>query len=71
MRSESRFSVLSAAVLLFVQIAPVRSVTSYANDFIDPKLILGVDLPGVTVDAQETIISWADELAAEGPWCAW
>ena len=69
MRSTTRFSVLSAASLLLAQIAQVHSFTSYANDFLDPKKIVGVEFPNITIDAQETILEWASELAAEGPWC--
>ncbi|KAI0634347.1 chondroitin AC/alginate lyase [Trametes polyzona] len=66
-------AVLSAALsaslgVLFTQPLPVRSLTSYANDFVDPSLILGRDFSNVTVEAQATIFEWANELAKEGPW---
>ncbi|TBU38981.1 chondroitin AC/alginate lyase [Dichomitus squalens] len=64
----SSISLLAAAASLLTLSAPVLSFTSYANDFIDPKLILSKDFSNVTVDAQATILAWADELAAEGPW---
>ncbi len=49
--------------------APVLSFTSYANEFVDPDLILAKAFPNTTVEAQKTILEWAEELAAEGPWC--
>ncbi|KAI0752836.1 chondroitin AC/alginate lyase, partial [Daedaleopsis nitida] len=67
MRSGS-FSVLSAATLLLAQATRVRSSTSYANDFLDPNAILARDFSNITIDAQDTIIAWAEDLAAEGPW---
>ena len=44
--------------------------TSYDNDFIEPSYILGGNWNGTTVVAQESIVQWADWLAAQGPWCA-
>ena len=43
--------------------------TSYDNDFIEPSYILGKNWNGTTVVAQESIVQWADWLAAQGPWC--
>ena len=48
-----------------------HAYTSYANDFIDPKLILDKEFSNITVEAQETIVEWADVLAAMGPWSAY
>ena len=45
-------------------------VTSYDNDFIEPNYILGQNWNATTVVAQESIVQWADWLAAQGPWCA-
>ncbi|KDQ49492.1 hypothetical protein JAAARDRAFT_165561 [Jaapia argillacea MUCL 33604] len=46
----------------------VPAVTSYANDFVDPAYILEKSFPSSTHLANETIIQWAGELAAAGPW---
>ena len=63
-------STLSATALsVFILSTPVLSFTSYANDFIDPNIILSRDFSNVTAEAQETIMLWADQLAAKGPWC--
>jgi hypothetical protein len=42
----------------------------YDNDFIEPSYILGKNWNATTVVAQESIVQWADWLAAQGPWCA-
>ncbi len=42
---------------------------SYDNDFIEPSYILGKNWNATTTVAQESIIQWADWLAAQGPWC--
>jgi hypothetical protein len=42
--------------------------TSYDNDFIEPSYILGKNWNATTVVAQESIVQWADWLAAQGPW---
>ncbi|TCD62512.1 hypothetical protein EIP91_006786 [Steccherinum ochraceum] len=46
----------------------VHSFYSYANDFVDPKFILAKNFSNTTVVAQQTILQWADEVAAKGPW---
>jgi hypothetical protein len=43
--------------------------SSYDNDFIEPSYILGKSWSNTTVVAQESIVQWADWLAAQGPWC--
>ncbi|KAI1792432.1 chondroitin AC/alginate lyase [Ganoderma leucocontextum] len=53
---------------LLVLSTPVLSFTSYANEFVDPNLILAKKFPNITIEAQETIFEWAEELAATGPW---
>ncbi|RPD61570.1 chondroitin AC/alginate lyase [Lentinus tigrinus ALCF2SS1-7] len=73
MRPGTSFSftaVLSVASLLLSQLAPVHAVTvtNYANDFIDPQYVLSKDFSNITVEAQDTIISWAQTMAAQGPW---
>ena len=42
---------------------------SYYNDFIEPSYILGKNWSTTTVVAQQSIMQWADWLAAQGPWC--
>jgi hypothetical protein len=44
------------------------AATSYANVFVDPDFIVARQFPNNTLAAQQTIVSWAQELAAEGPW---
>ena len=41
---------------------------AYANDFISPDDILTKNLGDHTASAQESIVEWAKNLAAEGPW---
>ena len=48
--------------------AAVHSLTSYANDFVDPDYIAGKNFPTNTVIAQKIIVQWADEYATLGPW---
>ena len=64
-------SLLRTALSFLALGAPVLSLTSYANEFVDPNLILAKNLRNTTVEAQKTILEWADELAASGPWCMW
>ena len=42
----------------------------YANDFVDPNVILNTPFTfgDNTYRAQETIVEWANSLAAGGPW---
>ncbi|KAI9507103.1 chondroitin AC/alginate lyase [Russula earlei] len=40
----------------------------YGNDFIEPSYILNKNWNTTTIVAQESIIQWADWLAAQGPW---
>lgn len=42
--------------------------SSYDNDFLEPSYILGKNWNPTTVVAQESIVQWADWLAAQGPW---
>lgn len=42
---------------------------SYDNDFIEPSYILDKNWNKTTIVAQESIVQWADWLAAQGPWC--
>lgn len=62
---------LARCVLLLVLGAfpiTVHSLTSYANDFIDPDYIVGRKFPPNTEIAQKTIVQWADQYATLGPW---
>jgi len=62
---------LARGVLLLVLGAlptTVHSLISYANDFVDPDYVVGKQFPANTVIAQKTIIQWANEYAALGPW---
>src|SRR6266404_3745807 len=43
--------------------------SSYDNDFVEPSYILGKNWNATTTVAQESIVQWADFLAAQGPWC--
>jgi hypothetical protein len=43
---------------------------SYANVFVDPNFIVARQFANNTLAAQQTIISWAQELAGQGPWSA-
>ncbi|KAH9903346.1 chondroitin AC/alginate lyase [Cubamyces lactineus] len=54
--------------VLFTQPLPAHSFTSYANDFVDPTYILGKKFGNTTTEAQATIVQWAQDLAAQGPW---
>jgi hypothetical protein len=41
----------------------------YDNDFLDPSYILAKNFNPSTAAAQQSIVEWADFLAAQGPWC--
>lgn len=61
--------------LLAITIAPTVVMAQgvlykdYDNDFVDPSYILAKNFDPSTAWAQETIVQWADYLAAQGPWC--
>ena len=58
--------VLLAACLYW---APaVHSFYSYDNDFIPPQYFLSKNWSNTTLEAQQTILAWAEETAAKGPW---
>ncbi len=67
-------ALLRAIVLSFLAVHSLADLnvgfSSYANDFIEPSYILGKNWSATTVVAQESIVQWADLLAAQGPWCA-
>ena len=50
---------------------PDEGFSPYDNDFIEPSYILGKHWNATTVVAQESIVQWADWLAAQGPWCTY
>jgi hypothetical protein len=61
-----------AFILLVLAVTPVVvtiGYTDYDNDFLDPAYILSGDFNISTAGAQQSIIEWADMLAAQGPWC--
>lgn len=71
MMSTHSKSNLACGALLFVLgtlTTAVHSLTSYANDFVDPDYIIGKQFPTNTVIAQKTIVQWADQYATLGPW---
>ncbi|KAI0782105.1 chondroitin AC/alginate lyase [Abortiporus biennis] len=52
-----------------LHLAPaVHSFYSYDNDFIDPQYILSKNWSTSTLQAQQTIIEWANEVSNMGPW---
>lgn len=64
-----RFTTLALSV---VALAPAVlgqiGVTSYANDFVNPDYVLAKNFNTDTAGAQQTIVQWANTLAAQGPW---
>jgi hypothetical protein len=62
-----------AIVLAFLAVRSLADLNvryiSYYNDFIEPSYILGKNWSSTTVVAQQSVIQWADWLAAQGPWC--
>jgi len=51
-----------------VVIPVVAGIVSYDNDFVDPTYILSKAFNTSTAASQQTIVDWADQLAAQGPW---
>ena len=64
---------LARGALLLILGLPttVHSLTSYANDFVDPNYIVGKKFPAHTAIAQKTIVQWANQYAVLGPWSMW
>jgi hypothetical protein len=64
---------LRTIVLSLLAIATLADLNvpfaSYDNDFIQPSYILSKNWNAKTIVAQESIVQWADWLAAQGPWC--
>lgn len=57
---------LAAMVATFV--APVLSMTSYANEFFTPEEILGSSWVANAKWAQANVLEDAQFIAAQGPW---
>jgi hypothetical protein len=56
--------------LIFTTFAQADSAFfSYPNAFVDPNYILTGKYDSVTQSAQQSIVAWADQLNAQGPWC--
>ncbi|KAF7982783.1 hypothetical protein HWV62_25687 [Athelia sp. TMB] len=64
-----RLSTLFFAAVALVPAAFAQiNYKDYDNDFLDPAYVLGKDFNSSTAAAQQTIVQWADFLAAQGPW---
>jgi hypothetical protein len=62
-------TLVTITLFILAGVAPVvHSLVSYANDFVDPDYIVSKAFSNYTVEAQSTVVQWADELAAQGPW---
>ena len=61
-------STLLSSLLLFSGSRVRATPASYANVFVDPNFIVARQFANNTRAAQQTIVSWAQELAAQGPW---
>jgi len=62
---------LTTLVISVLALAPAihaYEYQDYDNDFLDPSYILAKNFPSSTAAAQQTVVQWADYLAAEGPW---
>ena len=55
---------LSVSVL----IPAVLCIVSYDNDFVDPNYVMSKSFNASTAGSQQSIVEWADQLAAQGPW---
>ena len=65
---------LQLATLVFSVLAVAPSIYAityqdYDNDFLDPSYILAKNFSPSTAAAQQSVVEWADFLAAQGPWC--
>jgi hypothetical protein len=68
MRSPLFFTFLTAILLFGGATVVHAAAASYANVFVDPNFIVARHFANNTLAAQQTIVSWAQELAAQGPW---
>ena len=66
-----RFTILHACTYMFF-FSTINAASNlpraYANDFLDPNVILNKVHGEHTSRAQESIIEWAKALAVKGPW---
>ncbi|KAJ7641334.1 chondroitin AC/alginate lyase [Roridomyces roridus] len=46
----------------------IQPFTNYANDFVNPDYIVSGKFANTTLGAQRSIIAWAEQLSASGPW---
>ena len=62
---------LISTLILFISacLGTSNSYKDYDNDFVDPSYILAKKFDPSTAGAQQSIVEWADFLAAQGPWC--
>lgn len=61
---------LVTLVLSVLTVAPsIYAYKDYDNDFLDPSYILAKKFNSSTAAAQQSVVQWADFLAAQGPWC--
>jgi len=63
---------VTTLVLSVLAVAPSINAISYKdydNDFLDPSYIISKNYSSTTAAAQQSIVGWADYLAAQGPWC--
>ncbi|KAH8101692.1 chondroitin AC/alginate lyase [Cristinia sonorae] len=49
-------------------LSPAQALTNYANIFFNPDVLAAGSFDQATLRAQKTVISWAQELAGQGPW---
>lgn len=68
MFSSRSFRLGLLSTVLLSQALCVSAYESYANDFVDPDYILAKAWNSSTDASQTTIVEWASELAAMGPW---
>ncbi|TCD68788.1 hypothetical protein EIP91_009802 [Steccherinum ochraceum] len=57
-----------AGAFLYLSPPAVQAVTSYANVFFNPDVLAAGSFNQTTLSAQKTIVSWAQDLASQGPW---
>lgn len=62
------FATFLFSIPLFGGIIVHATAASYANVFVDPDFIVARQFANNTLAAQQTIVSWAQELAGQGPW---
>ncbi|KZP15851.1 chondroitin AC/alginate lyase [Athelia psychrophila] len=64
-----KLSTLFLAAVAFVpSVFGQLGYKDYDNDFLDPAYVLGKNFNSSTAAAQQSIVQWADFLAAQGPW---